>query len=186
MATGPKRRHDPERRNRIIQAALNVVAEHGVDGTSHRRVAAEANVPLGSMTYHFNGMDDLLFTAFEQFTQSVAARFQDRLNAAQTVEEARSAVVDLICGDVWVSPRNMTLTFELYAYANRKPAVRSIMSKWMAGSRKALSRHFDAATSRALDMAIEGITIHNSVEVDSISRDEVARIIERLSRDQAG
>ncbi len=181
MTSKPTRRHDPERRSRIIAATLDVIAEQGVDGTSHRRVAAAAGVPLGSMTYHFQGMDDLLFAAFEQFTLSVAALFEARLSAARTVEEARDAVVDLISGEVWASSRNMALTFELYAYANRKPAVRQIMSNWMAGSRKALGRHFDLATARALDMAIEGITIHNAVEADAIPRAEVERIVARLS-----
>ena len=55
-----RRRHDPQRRDRIIDACLEVLAEHGVAGTSHRRVAAAAGVPLGSMTYHFTGMDELL------------------------------------------------------------------------------------------------------------------------------
>lgn len=177
MEAGPKRRHDPDRRSRIINTTLDVIAKYGVDGTSHRRVAESANVPLGSMTYHFDGIDDLLFTAFEQFTQSVAELFEKRLSVACSVDEARAAIVDLICGDVWVSPRNMALTFELYAYANRKPEMRSIMSGWMAGSRRALRRHFDEATARAIDMAIEGITIHNAVEADAIPRPEVERII---------
>lgn len=35
-------RYDPGRRERIIDACLDVIAEHGVAGTSHRRVAAAA------------------------------------------------------------------------------------------------------------------------------------------------
>ena len=31
---------------------------------SHRIVAEAADVPLGSMTYHFDGFDDLIFQAF--------------------------------------------------------------------------------------------------------------------------
>lgn len=55
-----KRRLDPDRRSRIIDAALDVIAEKGVAGTTHRRVAAMADVPLGSMTYRFHSMDELL------------------------------------------------------------------------------------------------------------------------------
>ena len=60
------RRFDPERKDRIIEACLDVIAERGVAGTSHRVVAAAAGVPLGSMTYHFDGMADLLHQAFDQ------------------------------------------------------------------------------------------------------------------------
>lgn len=47
------RRYDPERRQRIIDAAITVVGERGIAALSHRAVAAAADVPLGSTTYHF-------------------------------------------------------------------------------------------------------------------------------------
>lgn len=57
------RRYDPDRRQRIIDAAIRVVAGRGIAGLSHRAVAAEADVPLGSTTYHFASLDDLLIAA---------------------------------------------------------------------------------------------------------------------------
>ena len=62
MNSTTKRRYDPERRDRIIEAALEVIATHGVAGTTHRRVAEVADVPLGAMTYYFQGMEQLLQT----------------------------------------------------------------------------------------------------------------------------
>ena len=41
------RRFDPERKDRIIEACLDVIAERGVAGTSHRVVAAAAGQQLG-------------------------------------------------------------------------------------------------------------------------------------------
>jgi len=182
MSEAGGRRYDPQRRGRILEVALDVIAEHGVAGTTHRRVAAAANVPLGSMTYHFTGMDDLLFAAFERLAVSTAELYRTRLEAAKDVAQARAAVVDLICDGTWTSPRNMALTFELYAYSIRNPRLRSVWRGWMAGSRAALERHFTPETARVLDAAIEGITIHNSVEPESISRADVERIVDRLSR----
>ncbi|MDF2847508.1 MAG: TetR family transcriptional regulator, partial [Oerskovia sp.] len=40
------RRVDPDRKDRIVDAALDVIAEHGVGGATHRVVAAAADVPL--------------------------------------------------------------------------------------------------------------------------------------------
>lgn len=72
------RRYDPERRQRIIDAAIRVVGEKGIAGLSHRSVAAEADVPLGSTTYHFRTLDELLVAALRQanegFAKVVAAR----------------------------------------------------------------------------------------------------------------
>ncbi|MCH6159628.1 TetR/AcrR family transcriptional regulator [Streptomyces marispadix] len=60
------RRYDPERRRRIIEAAIRIVELKGIAALSHRTVAAEAGVPLGSTTYHFAGLDDLLVAALEE------------------------------------------------------------------------------------------------------------------------
>lgn len=72
------RRYDPERRQRIIDAAIRVVGARGLAGLSHRTVAAEADVPLGSTTYHFKTLDELMVAALRQanegFAKVVAAR----------------------------------------------------------------------------------------------------------------
>lgn len=60
------RRYDPDRRQRIVDAAIRVVGAKGIAGLSHRSVAAEADVPLGSTTYHFKTLDDLLVAALRQ------------------------------------------------------------------------------------------------------------------------
>lgn len=177
----PKRRHDPERRQRIIEAALEVIATEGVAGASHRRIAEAADVPLGSMTYHFNGMQELLVEAFSMFTGAVAASYIERLQAASDLESAQEAVVDIICGKVWVSRRNMLLTHELYAYAARNEALQQVQRDWMARSRKALERHFNARTARALDAFIEGAIIHNAASSSLLSTAEVRAIVRLIS-----
>jgi TetR/AcrR family transcriptional regulator, regulator of biofilm formation and stress response len=177
-----QRRFDPDRRARILRAALDVVAAHGVAGTTHRRIAAAADVPLGSMTYHFDSLDALLTEAFTQLADTVAARFTERLAAAGTVEAACEAVVDLIVSDAWASPRNLLLSYELYAFAARNPPLRRVMQDWMAKSRAALGQHFAPETARALDAMIEGLTIHRSVDPHPADRAQVRAIVERLVR----
>ncbi|MBP2301800.1 TetR/AcrR family transcriptional regulator [Azospirillum picis] len=176
----PKRRYDPDRRARILQATLDVVAEHGVAGTTHRRVAAAADVPLGSMTYHFAGMDELLTEAFTLLADQVSGRFTERLAAASTLDDACEAVVDLIVDESWATPRNMLLSYELYAYAARNPPLRGVMQAWMEKSRAALRQHFTAETAKVLDAVIEGLSIHRSVDAHPATREEVRAIVRRL------
>src|SRR4029079_12258226 len=111
------RRYDPRRRDRIIEVCLDVIAEVGVAGVSHRRVAAAADVPLGSMTYHFTSMDELLREAFNRFARTVSDRFEQRMNEAHSSAAAERAVVLLITEDVFGSPRDLVLSHELYTLA---------------------------------------------------------------------
>lgn len=176
------RRNDPHRRDRIIDACLGVIADVGVAGASHRKIAEAADVPLGSMTYHFAGMDELLREVFTRFADGVAERFERRLEAAADAESAREAVVAIILEDVFGDQRDLVLTHELYTLASREKAFRDITAGWMARSRAALERHFDAETARALDALIEGLTIHRALDVEQRDPAEVHRAVDRLTR----
>ncbi|KAB1070044.1 TetR/AcrR family transcriptional regulator [Methylobacterium planeticum] len=177
-----QRRYDPDRRARILQATLDVIAAHGTAGTTHRRVAAAANVPLGSMTYHFAGMNGLLTEAFTLLADTVAARFRERLAAASNLDEACEAVVDLILDESWATPRTMLLSYELYAFAARNPPLRRVMQDWMAKSRAALAQHFTPGSAKALDAMIEGLSIHRSVDLQPADRSEIRAMVDHLVR----
>lgn len=179
MAT---RRFDPERRDRIIDAALELIAEQGVAGTSHRKVAQRADVPLGSMTYHFTNMDELLREAFSRFADRSAGRFEERLAAARDADEARIAIADFVHHDIFGTQRDLVLTHELYTLAARRPEYRELTREWMARSRQALEQHFDPTTARQLDALIEGLSIHRALDTEPHDRPLAADAIDRISR----
>ena len=176
------RRHDPGRRDRIIDACLDVIAEAGVAGTSHRRVADAADVPLGSMTYHFSGMNALLHEAFTRFGTAESDQFERRMAAASDAAAAADAVVAIITEDVFDSQRDLVITHELYSLAARDPGFRDITNAWMARSRRALERHFDPTTARMLDALIEGLTIHRALDIEPHDRDVVVEAVRRIAR----
>lgn len=178
MATGHV---DPDRRSRILDAALDLIAEEGVSGISHRKVAARAGVPLGSMTYHFANMDALLREAFTRFSVTIIEVFEERLGAAVTREEAREAVVDLVHHLSGGDQRQLVLTHELYTLAARRPAYRELTREWMRRSRQILQQHFSPGTSRQLDALIEGLSIHRALETDPHDRALTAEAVARLT-----
>ncbi|GHA70759.1 TetR family transcriptional regulator [Streptomyces tendae] len=185
MAGGSRGPNDPQRRERILDAALDVIAEHGAIKVTFRRIAEAAEVPLGSLTYYFDDMQDLLTSAFTRLAESVSSRYGALLAAARTPEEAREAVVEIICGKVWGTERNLLLSYELYAFAARNPEVREVMWSWMRASRESLARHFDPLTARALDALVEGFSIHNSVDPRSTDRAEVAAVVDAIANRRA-
>ncbi|MGI2035494.1 TetR/AcrR family transcriptional regulator [Rhizobium panacihumi] len=174
--------NDPERRDRIIEAALVTIAKLGVADTSHRRIAEVAGVPLGSLTYYFKGLDDIIGAAFERLAEQVSGRFTAVLRGARNKQEAKSAIVSFLSEVSERKHNEMVLSYELYAYASRRPALKPIMLSWMAASRTALEAHFTPAQARVLDAMIEGVTIHNATSPSLIGREEVEDLIEKLSQ----
>nr|WP_280740984.1 hypothetical protein [Sphingomonas trueperi] len=101
--------------------------------------------------------------------------------AARDRDAACEAIVDIIAGSLWAEPRTLLLSYELYAFAARHPAVSAVMRRWMDNSRAALTRFFDPLTARALDALVEGIGIHNSIDSDPLDRDAIRDIVQRLT-----
>ena len=159
------RRVDPNRRQRIIDACLDVIAERGVAGTSHRVVAEAADVPLGSMTYHFDGFDDLIFQSFSHYARQAAERFRTRMEQARTRDDACEAIAETIADDLLGTDRDMVINLELYAIAARKPRFRDIMTEWTRTVLTSMAPFFDPQTAKLLDDVIEGITIHRAMAV---------------------
>lgn len=161
-------RVDPERQQHIIDAALRVIASRGVAGTSHRVVAAEAHVPLGSMTYYFDGMHDLLHQAFDQ--------------SASTVDEACDAIALSIERDMLGNQRDLNINLEFYTLAARDLSFRDISDRWMSATQKVMGRFFDSETTVLLDAMIEGLTLHRALGGEPRNpqsiRDGIRRIID--------
>ncbi|GGN87536.1 TetR family transcriptional regulator [Actinoplanes lobatus] len=176
------RRHDPHRRDRLIDAALQVIAQRGVAGASHREIARAADVPLGSMTYHFASLDEILAEAFTRHADGIARVFDERLTAARTRDEAVEAVVGLVAGDLLSPGHDLVLTVELYVAAARNPRLRAVTQAWMQRSRDALERHFDPTTAREVDALIEGLTLHSALSTEPMTPAQIRHAIERYLR----
>jgi DNA-binding transcriptional regulator YbjK len=177
----PVRRHDPQRAERILEATLDVIAEHGVAGTSHRRVAAAADVPLGSMTYHFAGLHELLLLAFTHLAQTSADEFDARMAAIEPGSDAREEIVDALVADLAGNARSAVLTYELYALAARDPVFRVVTEAWMDRTRASLQRHFDLDTARVLDALIEGLVIHATLSTEPTPPDVIRAALARVT-----
>ncbi len=68
MSSGVDRRavRGQETRLKILDAARQMLVEHGAGGTSTRSVAEEAGVPLSLVHYHFGGKQGLLVAVLER------------------------------------------------------------------------------------------------------------------------
>ncbi|WP_164702418.1 TetR/AcrR family transcriptional regulator [Modestobacter sp. KNN46-3] len=178
----PVRRHDPDRRQRIVEATVDVIAEHGVAGTTHRLIAAAADVPLGSLTYHFTGLDDLRAQAFALHAERMAVKYEAHFAEVASTADVVDAVTELVHADADADDRDWAVAYELFLAALRDPALRSVTESWMRRSRGVLERFVDPTTSRGLDALVEGLVMHKVLSTRPVSRAETHEIIARAVR----
>jgi DNA-binding transcriptional regulator YbjK len=178
----PVRRYDPDRRARIVEATVDVIAEHGVAGTTHRLIAAAADVPLGSLTYHFTGLADLRAQAFALHAEQMAAKYEAHFAGVRSPEDVVEAVTDLVHGDAGADDRDWAVAYELYLAALRDPALRTVTESWMRRSRSVLERFVGPTTARGVDALIEGLVMHKVLSTGPVSREQTREIIARAVR----
>lgn len=175
------RRYDPERRQRIIDAAIRVVGAKGLAGLSHRSVAAEADVPLGSTTYHFKTLDELMVAALRQanegFAKVIAARGGLEDPRTDLAAELAAWIGEWLAGD----RTGVELEYELYLAALRRPALRPVAAEWAQDLAELLSRRTDPVTARALVALMDGICLQvlltDTSYDEQYARDTLRRII---------
>ncbi|MFF4544473.1 TetR/AcrR family transcriptional regulator [Streptomyces sp. NPDC001435] len=175
------RRYDPERRQRIIDAAIRVVGKKGIAGLSHRSVAAEADVPLGSTTYHFTTLDELMVAALRQTNEG----FAKALAGSGVLEDPGgelAAGLARVLGEWLGGDRpGVELEYELYLAALRRPALRPVAAEWTEETARRLAAHTDPVTARALLALMDGICLQvlltGAAYDEEYAREVLARVI---------
>jgi DNA-binding transcriptional regulator YbjK len=119
------------RRRAILDATLRVVAAGGIDAVTHRRVAAEAGVALGSTTYYFRSRDEMLLEAFRQYIVNINAIITSL--AEEFPQGGLASFLDLLMAFTQRQFQNSALLlaeYELNLFAARNPELAKEYSAW--------------------------------------------------------
>lgn len=113
----------------ILDAALSCIAREGLDGTSLRNVADEAEVSLGLLGYHFDDRETLLVAAFELATgrllETSLASLVDVFDPAERVEAFIRGAFD----DAFLAPDYLALRISLWAIARTNDQIAATEQK---------------------------------------------------------
>lgn len=85
MARGRKK--EPEKRDKILLAALKIFSRKGFYKSKVSEIADEAGVADGTIYLYFKNKDDLLICIFEEKIAELIAKLREKLTEAKTPEE---------------------------------------------------------------------------------------------------
>ncbi len=179
----PRGPADPGRRGRIVAAAVELMSRDGLHTITHRAVAAHAGVPLGSTTYYFRDLDDLLLAAvdvaLEQSRDRIAAWDAALAPGADAAEVCRSLAALTVSFVVDHRARTV-LDYELYAAGLRRTPLRARSAEWIGLLRTALRGRFDALTADALTAAVDGCTLQALLAPAPLTVDACEALLHRV------
>lgn len=164
-STASRLPHGARRRAKIVDAAIGVIAEHGVEAMSHRRVAAAAGVPLAATTYYFTSLDELRTAALRETVRRDLAPMEEQLANLGQASDLAELLGQLIHD--WLEDRvTSVVTIEIFASAMRRESVREIARSWEAAWLGALEPRVGRVRALTSVAAAFGYVQHALLEED--------------------
>jgi DNA-binding transcriptional regulator YbjK len=173
-----------ERRDEIARAVIDVVAAHGLRGLTHRRVAEAASVPLGSTTYHFETLDDLMLAGLELAADRNLAMMRRAAESLAPGDDVAVWLTDLVIAMVTTWRESNIAERELYLEAIRSPALRPVATRWDDAFVDILTSHLgDREGARLACWALDGLAITLLMAGTAPDRARILRQMTRLCAD---
>lgn len=129
--SGVKVRRNPERREALVDAAIEVLAGEGARGLTFRAVDAQAAVPVGTASNYFANRDDLLTQAGGRIYERLMpdrATFADVLKGAHDVEHLTRVMRGLV-ERISTFRTGFLALLELRLEATRRPELRRVLAE---------------------------------------------------------
>ncbi len=183
------------RREQILDATLRVIGRDGRESVTHRAVAEEAGVPLGSTTYYFDSRDDILAQALEHVAAQEVERYDRLGNELGSVKSARE-LADRLVSELVAAAEDRTAyiaEYELWLEAGRRPELREAAQSWcdaeqrsVAGALETLGSSDPRADASLVVAALDGLgerLLGREADPTEAAKEllpELRRLIERL------
>lgn len=109
----------------LLDAAVEVIAERGLEGVTHRAIAAAAGVPLAATSYFFGSLDELIGAAVTRIADGILESAESL--AAKTfalgrmVDSFDEYIDDFVETVVASRDRQILVQFEAYLGTTRRP-----------------------------------------------------------------
>jgi DNA-binding transcriptional regulator YbjK len=177
-------------KDHILRSTLAVIARDGMRAVTHRRVAEDAGVAVGLITYYFSSTRTLLESALEAVIDQEVERYDRRADELAASAPDRAALVAFLLEEVlqWSRPSRRRDAGAIWALAMERtadPATQEVYSRWAGASRRAFTRV--AALAGAGDPEVDGALLEATIVglsfdatlAPRLDRELVLRVIER-------
>ncbi|QSI48284.1 TetR/AcrR family transcriptional regulator [Thermobispora bispora] len=182
--TEPRRRQERAilRRERLLEAAVELLEEGGFTAVTHRAVARRAGVPLAATSYYFTCRAALLAEAFTLLVERELAAIRAHLEAvpADPPDALAEALVQILTHD---RQRRLGL-WELYLQAGRDPDLQRIARAWTDGCDEIVSwvlhrsgHHARPSQVRFVTTVLSGLWVEGIVEDRPDARRRIREVL---------
>lgn len=157
MATQGERR--AQTRAALLDAAAELFATHGIDGTTIDAIADRADRTSGAVYDHFGGKEGVLFALLDDWVGDVSAVIGAELATATTLDEQMAAMWRNVSQPVAGSGRWISLEHELWSYATRNEEAAEYLARRYHASWDGIDTAFAGADGVRIGPAVIGLLL---------------------------
>lgn len=183
-AVATRRPPDPEaRREAILAAAEELIAEIGTERVSHRAIAERAGVSLGSTTYYFPTRGDIVDAALARTAKAFDAWVDEWAETFASADDLGDAIADLM-HDYLHDASGMLPETEAYYLGTRDPGLQPLAQKWIADFGELLARYVDRETADMISAFLDGAGLQAAINRAPPSREFLRKGVRRLMQNR--
>ncbi|KAA5829098.1 TetR family transcriptional regulator [Saccharopolyspora hirsuta] len=178
------------RRQALVVAAAELLAEGGFEAVRHRAVAERAGLPLASTTYYFSSLDDLVSAAVEHESRQELAAGRARLDELADQPRSTEAVIELLL-DMLLGRESrdggaeaVLLRYERLVGSPRRPYLAPLMRELSAELHDLMAEIFarsgmDISRDRQLELIalVDGAVVNALIESNPDPRGAARRML---------
>lgn len=132
-------------REKILESACKILVSKGFSSVTHRAVAEDAGLPLGSTTYHFKDKPQLVSEALNQLLRDEQSRrLSIKPPSKASAEEVADYLIEVLLPPGFRSKNKLGILFERMVEASRSATVCKLIAEDQKDLHQTLGRTFDS------------------------------------------
>ena len=136
-----------EKSQRILKAALALLAKQGYENTTINDIADAASVSRGLLHYYFKDKEDLVSQALTYGFGSMWEESIGSLANATTAPELADGMIDVLKKNMQQNPDFSALLFEMWVSSRRSAKIKKVFSDGLNGTIDELKQLLELASA---------------------------------------
>jgi len=177
----PVQRRSRDRRELLLRAAVDLLADGGPKAVTHRAVAARAGVPQASTTYYFASIQELTDEALRLHLSERTSELQAMITEATAKGGSVEDIARVLAEMLITRSRDIAIAqFEVYMQAGRDPELRDHVAKTLGAFERIAATVLGFLGVREPERAapvfvalIDGFLLHRVARPDQVQEDAV-------------
>jgi AcrR family transcriptional regulator len=186
----PRKSIAPKRREQIINALFNCLADKGHESVTVKDIAKRADLHYGVIHYYFGSKDDIVSALADSIVTKYDNLLAERIGAVESASEKLEVALDFLVDEFIFNRRLNRVFYNLVQMAFERKTVRKALRKQLRVYRRRIAEVVeegieigefedrDAGDSARLMVALmEGMALQWMIEPGSLKRDEVRKLV---------